>query len=175
MANDSSIFAEEYRIWHTPAIGAYLFWRFATIYVAPSKGVLHSPPSCVLFFILAGVLRQTAIVKNYIPGRRTLITLIKAIKKGGDADLIDMIHDRVRETMPYTSQAIDIAVAAGMLEWDFDEATLMPQKMNSVSGSAKFRDSEYFNRLVSVVENLAKMFADAPSPSDIAALLKVRL
>ena len=77
--------------------------------------------------------------------------------------------------MSYTSQSIDIAVASGMLEWNFDKASLLPQKINSVSGSTKYRDSEYFNQLVLVVENLAKMFADVPSASDVAALLKVRL
>ena len=175
MVNKSSIFAEEYRVWHTPVISAYLFWRFATMYMSPGKGIKREAPSCIFFFILGGILRQNALIKNYIIGRKTLITMLKAIKKSGDADLIDTIHNRIRETMSHTSQAIDIAVASGMLEWDFDKATLVPQKINSISGSAKFRDSKYFNRLVSIVENLAKMFSDVPSPSDLAALLKVRL
>ena len=121
MVNKSSIFAEEYRVWHTPVISAYLFWRFATMYMSPGKGIKREAPSCILFFILGGILRQNALIKNYIIGRKTLITMLKAIKKSGDADLIDTIHNRIRETMSHTSQAIDIAVASGMLEWDFDK------------------------------------------------------
>lgn len=175
MANNSSIFAEEYRIWHTPTIGAYLFWRFATIYISTAKGLKREPPSCVLFFILAGILRQKELVSKYIHRRKSLVTMLKAIRKSGDADLIDTIHNRVRETMSYTSQSIDIAIASGMLEWDFAKAALIPQKVNSVSGSAKYRDSKYFDQLVLVVESLAKMFSDVPNASDVAALLKVRL
>ena len=33
MASEHGVFAEEYRIWHTPAIGAYLFWEASCISV----------------------------------------------------------------------------------------------------------------------------------------------
>lgn len=173
MTSERGVFAEEYRIWHTPAIGAYLFWRFATIYVTKSRD--NALPSCLHFFILAGVLRDGKIVNEYIHGSRTLLTLVKAIKKKGDADLIDALHDRVRKSMDYTSSAIDLAVAAGMLEWDAPSAALRPLKVRTSSGTAGYRDSEYFKNLVSSVEKLARMFAAIPSVGEIAALLRVRL
>lgn len=173
MASERGVFAEEYRIWHTPAVGAYLFWRFATIYVANSRdGAL---PSCIHFFLLAGILRQVKVVNSYIYRRRSLLGVIKAAIDNGDADLIDGIHARVRDSMPYTTAALDIAVAAGMLEWDFDAAALRPLKVETVLKSGGYRNSKYFTRMVSIVESLGRLFAAVPSVNDVAKLLKVRL
>lgn len=173
MASERGVFAEEYRVWHTPAIGAYLFWRFATIFVQKSRG--GQLPSCIHFFLLAGMLRDVRIVTKYIFRRLSLLTVVKAIKENGDADLIDGIHDRVRNSMEYTSAAIDIAVASGMMEWNFESASLRPLKMPTIRGSGIYRDSSYFNKLVTIAETLGKLFAAIPSVSEIAALLKVRL
>ena len=104
-----------------------------------------------------------------------MLTVVKAIKENGDADLIDGIHDRVRNSMEYTSAAIDIAVASGMMEWNFESASLRPLKMPTIRGSGIYRDSSYFNKLVTIAETLGKLFAAIPSVSEIAALLKVRL
>lgn len=173
MSSERGVFAEEYRIWHTPAIGAYLFWRFATIYTGASRD--GRCPSCVHFFLLAGLMRDATIVKEYIPRRHSLLGVIKAIKEKGDADLIDGLQSRVKGLMPYTTAAIDIAVASGMLEWDFDSATLRPLKVPTIHGSAKYRCSPNFNKLVGVAELLGKLFAAVPTISDLAALMKVRL
>lgn len=173
METERGVFAEEYHVWHTPAIGAYLFWRFATIFIDKSRN--GKLPTCVHFFLLAGVMREVKIVKDYIPRKRSLLAITKAIKENGDADLIDGIHERVRSLMEYTSFALDIAVAAGMLEWDFDTASLRPLKVASVPGSGAYRDSSYFNGQVTVAETLGKLFAAVPTESDIATLLKVRL
>lgn len=173
MATDVGVFAEEYRVWHTPAIGAYLFWRFATIFVTKSRdGQL---PSCVHFFLLSGLLRQVKVVNDYIYRKHSLLGIVKAAKENGDADLIDGIHKRVRDSLAYSTSALDIAVAAGMLEWDFDSASLRPLKVSSVPGSGAYRSSQYFDRLVSIVEALGRMFAAIPTVNEIAALLKVRL
>ena len=95
MASERGVFAEEYRVWHTPAIGAYLFWRFATIFVQKSRG--GQLPSCIHFFLLAGMLRDVRIVTKYIFRRLSLLTVVKAIKENGDMNVTVSPDDILRE------------------------------------------------------------------------------
>jgi len=168
----SGVLAREYRLWHTPVVTAYLFWRFAKAFSKKRENA--EAPSCLYFFLLAGVLRDHRLVVH-VAQKRTLRTFVKEVVKSGGADYLDGIQGRIQKMREPISAALDVAVASGMLEWDVENAALRPLAVRSSQGSSKFLGSKCLDELVGAAERLGVLFAEMPSAAVAAELLKVRL
>lgn len=166
------VLAEEYRIWNTPALGAFLFWIFAHAYVKTKD--THESPSVINFFILSGILDDKHLL-SYVTASLKLRSMVSNINHDKNSDMIDALHDRVKARMEYTSDAIDIAVGCGLLSWDADTARLTPNSVHTPAGFAQYRESAYIHRLELAVKRLGNWFGDITDISQLVTLLKIRL
>lgn len=128
------VIVEEYAEWNTPVVGAYLLWRFAQGYV--SSGERHENPPLPLFCIVTVLLRGRA-YSEAIEHVRSLHGYAARLVKYSKADKLKGLHDRIIPMMPYTLQAIDIAVSRRLLEWDVENAALAPKKIKEFKRGTK--------------------------------------
>lgn len=117
---------EEVRLWHTPAVGAFLLWKFTLGYC--SKHEHGDGPVALLHFIAAAVLTSPPLIEPISNQRKNLESYVRSFEEKGQSDLLIGIHERTRSRRAYTLSSIDLAVANGLLVWDTEQGKLYPRK-----------------------------------------------
>lgn len=117
---------EEVKEWNTPLVGAYLLWNFTKSYVHAQ--VQNEAPVVILHFIAHPLLTSNEYsdtINNYRPN---LASYVRGFTDKHKTDLLACFNERVYKQIKITMEAIDIAVASGLLVWNTDKATLWPLK-----------------------------------------------
>jgi hypothetical protein len=118
---------EEVRLWNTPAIGAYLLWRFTLGYCNGHPN--GDAPIGLLHFLANALLTSDTLCKPISNKRNDLQSYVRSFEDSEDSDILLSIHERVIEKREHTMASIDIAVAEGLLVWDVDSGKLHPRKI----------------------------------------------
>ena len=163
------ILTEELLEWNSPSVGAYLLWRFTTGYSdAHPNG---DAPVALLHFLAAPILRSATLLGRVSNRRKSLQSFVRGFVDQKNTDLLVSMHDRVKENLPYTMAAIDIAVSHGLLAWEADSGKLhahgdvgKPRRGNALKQSCD-RDGKK-------AEILGSWFAEHDIPT-VATHLKV--
>ncbi|AZA88162.1 hypothetical protein EG349_15850 [Chryseobacterium shandongense] len=118
---------EEVRLYNTPAIGAYLLYKFTEGYINSHKS--DDAPIALHHFIASAILSSESLKSRISNMRENLQSYIRSFEDSKTSDLLVGIHDRVKEKMSYTWSSIDIAVASGLLYWDTESGKLYYKKL----------------------------------------------
>jgi hypothetical protein len=123
---------EEVRLWNTPAVGAYLLYRFTQGYVsAHHEG---DAPVALHHFIAIAILTNDQLKAPISNLRDNLQSYVRSFEDSKNSDLLLSIQERIKEKLGYTWSSIDLAVANGLLFWDFDEAKLYVRPLEKSPG-----------------------------------------
>jgi len=165
---------EEFRISNTPVIGAYMLWVFAKEYVdATQNAGLKRMPNFVLFCFVAAIMSDRRIL-NEMKLKRGISSFRRNLSGERKGVLFDGIHDRVKDMLPYTLAALDIAYACGILKMNSETGEIEPQKVSSKSGTLSFI-SAAIKSDAALAKTLGRWFSKYNSPAEIARKLEVVL
>lgn len=162
----ASTLVAESHTWHTPVIGAYLLWRFTKAY---QKSHTDKMPPIVLNHFLALAILTDSNLHPHLFRCTGIPQLARRFRTGTASAAYYRLHDRVRERLPYTVKAINIAVAGGFLKWDVDRGTLTAKAITSKDGSIDYATGEIAT-LGARAEVLGKFFAKHPLSKTAEAL-----
>jgi hypothetical protein len=161
--------AEDVKLWNSPAIGAYLFWRFTTGYCeAHASG---DAPVGLLHFIAAAILTSKDLSVPISKKRDSLQSYVRSFEDSKKTDLLLSIQERVRVKREYTLASFDIAIAEGLLVWDAETGKLYPRAVKKQSSRGK-SIKEVFKRDGKKAEILGQWFSQHDLVT-IAEYLKV--
>ena len=158
---------ETIRMWHTPYIGAYLLWRFATGFASASSG--RAAP-IMLFFIVAALVTDKI---YYEPvWKRNFRTYHRYFVENKKLSALAALQGAINAKRAYTCAAIERAVFGGLLVWDKEAGTLSARRIKP-ERKAKLLDEET-TKAGFAAEKIGEWFA-GETPSDICVLLGARL
>jgi hypothetical protein len=66
--------------------------------------------------------------------RDGLPSFVRGFEDNKTSDLLLTIPDRINEKKKYTLQALDIAIAHGLLVWEFDTGKVIDRKLSKAPG-----------------------------------------
>lgn len=163
--------AEEVRLWNTPAVGAYLLWKFTTGYCSEHSS--GEAPIGLLHFIATAILTNKDLIKPISNQRDNLQSYIRSFdnSKTKSSDLLLNIHERIYAKREYTLASLDFAVANGLLVWDFETGKLYPRAIDKKPSRGKAL-KPCFEQDGKKAEILGKWFSQH-SLATIAVYLKV--
>lgn len=166
---------EEYNRWNTPVIGAYVLYIFAKEYAAQYKKIHGEKknPDFILMSITATILMNPDLCAE-IKGRKSIVTIKNNFKRENKHTLINGIHDSVKETLPYTLAALDIALHCGILIFHPDNTEYEAVKVNTKRGTKAFISKSTLES-VSYANTLARLFAQFKNSVFVAQALEVSL
>jgi len=162
---------DEVRLYNTPALGAYLLYKFTEGYTNANKH--GDSPSALHHFIACAILTSENLKGPISNMRENLQSYIKSFEDSKTSDLLIGIHERVRGKMAYSWASIDIAVANGLLFWDTDSGKLYHKKLEKSPGYGN-APKAVVRRDGEKAEILGRWFAEHDL-STITAYLKVLL
>ena len=119
----------EVKLWNTPAIGAFLLWRFTQGYCSNHPN--GDAPVGLLHFLASAILTNRKLLIPISNRRKDLQSYARSFEDSKDSDILSSIQDRIKKKREYTCAAIDIAVAEGLLVWDVDSGKLYPREFNN--------------------------------------------
>ena len=156
---------ETVRMWHTPYIGAYLLWRFASGYNSASNG--RGVP-LLLFFIVSALVTDK---KYYDPVlKRNFKTYHRYFIEKKKLSNLVVLQSVINSKKAYTCAALERAVAGGFLEWNSETGTLKARQLKP-QRKASLLDNET-KRAGKAAEKIGEWFS-GESLSDICILLGV--
>ncbi|MGN0842966.1 MAG: three component ABC system middle component [Kiritimatiellia bacterium] len=156
---------ETIRMWHTPYIGAYLLWRFASGYSSASSG--RAAP-LMLFFIAAALATDR---QYYEPvAKRNFKTYHRYFIEKKKLSALVVLQGVINAKREYTCAAIERAVAGGFLEWNSETGTLAARPLKPQKKASLLDDET--KRAGNAAEKIGEWFA-GESLSDICVLLGV--
>ncbi|MBG6233788.1 hypothetical protein IWX76_000343 [Pedobacter sp. CAN_A7] len=120
---------EEVKLFNTPALGAYLLWKFTEGYTNGHKS--GDAPIALHHFIASAILTSENLKVPISNKRENLQSYIRSFEDNKTSDLLLGIHERIKEKMHYTWSSIDIAVANGLLFWDVNTGKLYYKKQEN--------------------------------------------
>lgn len=162
---------EEVKLWNTPAVGAYLLWKFTVGYC---KGHPNGDaPIGILHFLAIALLTNDKLLKPISNQREDLQSYVRSFESSKETDILISIQERVMLKRKYTMNSIDIAIAEGLLVWDTDTGKLYPRKIIKHPSRGKAL-KEVFVRQGKKAEILGNWFSKQDLHT-IAAYLKVVL
>ena len=123
---------DEVRLWNTPAIGAYLLYRFTKGYVAGHP--TGEAPIAIEHFIAVAILTSDKLKAPVSNMRDNLQSYVRSFEENRNSDILLGLQERVRNKLSYSWSSIDMAVANGLLFWDFDEARLYAKPLEKSPG-----------------------------------------
>lgn len=165
------VLVEEVRVWNTPIFGAYLLWAFTRSY--RSNHPEGEAPIGILHFFAYAILMNPRYADRISGKRKDLQSFVRGFNDNREMDLLVGIHDVVKAHRASTMQAIDIAVAQGLLVWDDDTGRIYAHEdIPRAKPGRSLR--EYTKRLGNKAEVLGKWFSEHDVPT-IAGYLKVVL
>lgn len=126
---------EEVRIWNTPAIGAYLLWRFTQGYCDGHK--LGDAPIGLLHFVACAILTSERLSMPVSNRRKDLQSYVRSFDDKEASDILLNLQPRIKKMRGYTLAAIDIAIGKGLLVWDIESGKLYPRKLAKKAGRGK--------------------------------------
>jgi hypothetical protein len=163
---------EEVREWHTPVVGAYLLWRFTCAYHENHQ--VGDVPVVFLHFIAFSMLTSNDYLAEISGRRKNLSSYIRSFKENKRSDILACLSQRVCQQRGMTMQAIDIAVATGLLAWDAETAKLHPlEGVSAKRGSAS--RSIGVQELAKKAEIVGSWFSAEPDIATITSSLGVLL
>ena len=118
---------EEVRLWNTPAVGAYLLWKFTLGYC--EGHLAGDAPIGLLHFLASALLTNNKLLKPISKRRDNLQSYVRSFEDSKDSDILLNIHELVIEKREYTMASIDIAVGEGLLVWDVNSGKLYPREI----------------------------------------------
>ncbi len=161
----SADMTETIRMWHTPYIGAYLLWRFASGYCTASSG--RAAP-LMLFFIAAALATDR---QYYEPvAKRNFKTYHRYFIEKKKLSALVVLQGVINAKREYTCAAIERAVAGGFLEWNSEAGTLAARPLKPQKKASLLDDET--KRAGNAAEKIGEWFA-GESLSDICVLLGV--
>jgi len=127
---------EEVKLFNTPALGAFLLWKFTEGYTNGHR--VGDAPTAIHHFIASAILTNENLKIAISNNRENLQSYIRSFEDNKTSDLLLSIHERVKAKMTYTWEAIDIAVANGLLFWEAETGKLhyKPQQNSPSYGNA---------------------------------------
>lgn len=115
---------KEYEEWNTPVCGAYLIWQFAIGYKESNTDERNPNIFEILY---AYVLLTSNKYKRKINGHRTnFASYIKSFTQDKESDLLTNFSNELFLKREFAMKSLDIAVSAGLLGWQVDNASLIP-------------------------------------------------
>ncbi|RLA48085.1 MAG: hypothetical protein DRR06_00620 [Gammaproteobacteria bacterium] len=165
------ILVEEVKMWNTPVVGAYLLWSFTKAYrTYHPEG---EAPVGILHFIAYALLTDQRLTKRISGNRPNLQSYVRGFQEKGEVDLLVGVHQEVISRRANAMDAIDIAVARGLLVWDVDSGRIYARE--SLPRAKKGRAmSEYARKLGKKAEILGQWFSQHDALT-VASYLKVVL
>lgn len=162
---------EEVRLWNTPAVGAFLLYRFTQGYILEQQ--TGAAPLAINHFIALAILTSERLRAPISDMRANLQSYVRSFEDSKSSDVILDLQERVKNKLQPAWSAIDLAVAQGLLFWDTDLGTLyasraeiIPSRGNAPKTALK-RDGEK-------AEILGKWFAQHDLHT-VCAYLKIVL
>lgn len=162
---------EEVRLWNTPAVGAFLLYRFTQGYIQEHPS--GAPPMAMNHFIAIAILTSERLRAPISDMRANLQSFVRSFEDTKSSDVLLDLQERVRNKLHPAWSAIDLAVAKGLLFWDTNQGCLyarteeiVPSRGNAPKTALK-RDGEK-------AEILGKWFAQHDLHT-ICAYLKIVL
>lgn len=162
---------EEVKLFNTPALGAYLLYKFTEGYTNSHKS--GDAPIALHHFIAAAILTSENLKAPISNMRENLQSYIRSFEDNKASDLLICIHERIREKMAYSWAAIDIAVANGLLFWESESGKLYYKKLEKSPGYGN-APKAIIKRDGEKAEILGRWFSEHDL-STITAYLKVLL
>lgn len=170
----NSPLVEEYRICNTPVVGAYVFWCFARSFVKESIKIgKPRDPHFLLFCYVAAIFSDRRILDE-LSLRRGISSFRRSLTKEKKGVLFDGIHARVKEMLPYTMAALDVAYTCGILRMDSESGNIAPIAFKAKRGTS-VHVSKDLSDDVTLMETLGRWFAHYDSPAEVAKKLEVVL
>ena len=114
---------EEYKEWNSPVIGAYMLWQFCIGYCEYSDKL----PSVIELIFAYVLLTDNDYLCNISSHKPNFSSFIKSFTMNKQSDLLLCFSEKVKEKIGSAFYAIDIAVEAGFLAWDLENAMLIPR------------------------------------------------
>jgi hypothetical protein len=132
---------EEVKLWNTPLVGAFLLWNFTKGYCD------HHPngdaPVGLSHFIAFAILTNNKLMKPISNQRDNLQSYVRSFQNKHETDILLSIQSRILERREHTLEAIDVAVAEGLLAWDADSGKLYPSVLDRKPGKGKALRNDY--------------------------------
>lgn len=126
---------EEVRLWNTPAIGAFLLFRFTQGYIAEHAD--GAAPVAINHFIALPILTNERLKSPISNMRADLQSFVRSFEDSKSSDVFLDIQERIKQKKVAIWSAIDFAVANGLLFWDFERAKLYARTEEIVSQKGK--------------------------------------
>jgi len=170
----SSPLVEEYRICNTPVIGTYLFWCFAKSFVKESDKIGKArAPHFLLYCYVAAIFSDRRILDE-LQRRRGISSFRRYLTSEKKGVLFDGIHARVKEMLPYTLAALDVAYTCGILRMDAETGCVTPIAFKAKRGTGVHISKDMTDD-VTLAETLGRWFARYDGPVEVAKKLEVVL
>lgn len=119
---ESSLLAEEVRIWNTPLYGAFLLWCFTDSYEKNHPNA--DAPSALLHFIALPILTSPALKDSVSDRRKNLQSYVQGFEDKKRSDILLSLHDKINTKKNNTLASIDAAIYSGLLSWDLESGKL---------------------------------------------------
>lgn len=149
--------AEEVKLWDTPAIGAYLLWRFTDGY---TKGHPQGEaPIGLLHFIALAILTNAQLSKHISNKRDGLGSYIKGFEDNKSIDRLLGIHKRIDDRKKHTLRCIDFAITNGLLIWDCESGKIFSRHI-SISPSRRNNLKNHVKQDGNKAEILGRWFSE---------------
>lgn len=113
---------DEYKEWNTPVIGSYLLWQFCIGYYENSERM----PSIIETIFAYVLLTDKDYLDNITGHKPNFSSFIRSFTKEKQSDLLLCFSEKLKEKIDYAFKAVDIAVTAGLIAWDSENANLIP-------------------------------------------------
>lgn len=162
---------EEVKIWNTPLVGAFLLWKFTEGYTKFHPNA--DAPIGLLHFIAGALLTSEKCLSQISDRRSDLQSFVRSFEDTKDSDLLLGIQDRIRLKMPYTLEAIDIAIAEGLLVWNVESGKIYSRPVDKSPNRGNAL-KDFYKRNGNKAEILGKWFSQHDLNS-ITSYLKVVL
>ena len=124
--NDMSKLLEEVQQWNSPAVSAYLLWKFTEGYCSARSNA--DAPVALLHFLVYPILTSKRLLEAVSNRKPNLQSYVLSFEKQKNSDDLVNIHDMVSRNRSNAMNSIDMAVSTGLLFWDSESGKLHPRK-----------------------------------------------
>lgn len=115
---------EEVKVWNTPAVGAFMLWKFTCGYV--NNHPSGDSPIALLHFVASGILANKELLDAINGYRPNLASFIRWFEEQEKVDILIEIQARIKAKRDYTLKALDLAMMTGLLFWEPTSAKIFP-------------------------------------------------
>ena len=160
---------EEVKIWNTPAVGAFLLWKFTCGYV--NNHPAGDSPVGLLHFVASGILSNKELLDAISNRRENLASFVRWFEEQEKVDVLMEIQARIKTKLKYTLESLDVAMMSGLLVWEPQTAKIYPL-LNVKTPKRGFGLNALYKSYGTKAEALGKWFAQHDLRT-IATYLKI--